>query len=85
MALLTKGVTDMCKRGGITHYRRNRPPVRHSVRLSKGGSIKIDGASWDDVMRNPSAWTFGHVDRGELLNYVMELAAAKRRWRNAYV
>lgn len=74
----------MCKRGVITHYRRGHAPVRHAVRLGKDGGIKIDGASWDDVMRDPRAWTFGHVDRGGLLGYVHELAAAKGR-RYGYV
>lgn len=67
----------MCKRGVITHYRRGHAPVRHAVRLGKDGGIKIDGATWGEVLQHPREWTFGHVDRGKLLDYVRELAAAK--------
>lgn len=74
----------MCKRGVITHYRRGHAPVRHAVRLAKDDSIKIDGATWGEVLQHPREWTFGHVDRGGLLDYVRELAAAKRK-RYAYV
>ena len=70
----------MCKqRGVITHYPQGKPPTRHAVRLGKYEKIKINGATWDDVMATPCAWTFGHVDRGKLVDYVRELAAAKRK------
>ena len=76
----------MCKRRGvITHYLHGRPPERHAVSLTKHGAIKISGASWSDVLSDPMSWTFGNVERGELLNYVRELAAAQRRWRSVYV
>lgn len=70
----------MCKqRGVITNYQNGRAPVRHLVTLGKRGDICIDGGTtWDDVMTDPLAWTFGHVDK-KLVDFARELRAAKER------